>query len=306
MIEGIDNDDMYRMVEDEFLAVAKDFTRHLHAAEYQRLKGLAKSQNAETIQNISRPVEGEMTDFVKRRHAALDTASKQHKGIAALLERRAAGNGTKSEDERKPPRRPATSLQGLMDSPRKRNVPLTLMPGSRPGSRHREAIGASPSRKRPRCVDQQTMGLRGDIAGRRDETLAARHERELTTESDDDDDDDDDDLDGQPHWPPKRIARRPEPPAKPPARPPPTLQPPERAEFRPANLEDAFQRTDTPASKASIDVAPLSEPADLPPEHGDQDFFSRLRARRAEQKRRRETKAQDTTTKTTFNSIPFT
>jgi hypothetical protein len=35
---GLDKDDRYRMVEDEFLEAAKMFTQHLHAAEYQRMK----------------------------------------------------------------------------------------------------------------------------------------------------------------------------------------------------------------------------------------------------------------------------
>ncbi|KAL2153004.1 hypothetical protein VTH82DRAFT_4159 [Thermothelomyces myriococcoides] len=110
MIEGIDHDDMYRMVEDEFLAVAGEFTRHLHAAEYQRLKRLAKSQNAETIQNISRPVTQEMTDLVKRRHAALNTAARQRKGIVKTLRNRTGGINS---DEEEQSRRRATSLQGL-------------------------------------------------------------------------------------------------------------------------------------------------------------------------------------------------
>lgn len=114
MIEGVEHDDKYRMVEDEFLTVAGDFTKHLHAAEYQRLKSLAKSQNAETIQNISRPVTGEMTDLVKRRQAALETATRQRKALRKLA---------KSDDDDLPPH-DNTSLQGLMDSPRKKRVPL--------------------------------------------------------------------------------------------------------------------------------------------------------------------------------------
>ncbi len=36
MIDGLEDDDKYRMVEDEFVATAGTFTAHLHAAEYQR------------------------------------------------------------------------------------------------------------------------------------------------------------------------------------------------------------------------------------------------------------------------------
>ncbi|KAK2736388.1 hypothetical protein FQN57_000765 [Myotisia sp. PD_48] len=49
MVEGLDGDDQYIMVEDEFLATAQTFTRHLHYAEYLRRKTEAKSQNAKTI-----------------------------------------------------------------------------------------------------------------------------------------------------------------------------------------------------------------------------------------------------------------
>lgn len=38
MIEGLNNDDQYIMVEDEFLHTAQLFTRHLHQAEYDRIR----------------------------------------------------------------------------------------------------------------------------------------------------------------------------------------------------------------------------------------------------------------------------
>jgi hypothetical protein len=43
MKDGLAGDDIWVMVEDEFLATAKAFTAHLHHAEYQRLKGLARA-----------------------------------------------------------------------------------------------------------------------------------------------------------------------------------------------------------------------------------------------------------------------
>jgi hypothetical protein len=69
MEEGLDGDDAYIMVEDEFQAVAKGFTQHLHHAEYVRLKNLAKTQNASTINTISRPVDSitEMREETKKR-----------------------------------------------------------------------------------------------------------------------------------------------------------------------------------------------------------------------------------------------
>ncbi|KAK4227465.1 hypothetical protein QBC38DRAFT_193728 [Podospora fimiseda] len=143
MTEGVDHDDKYRMVEDEFLDIAGQFTRHLHAAEHQRLKTIAKSQNAETIQTISRPVTGEMTDLVRRRHAALDTASKQHRGIARLAKRRASpSDDSNTDDEQDLPREPPASLQGLMDSPRKRVAPLKSFSSMVRSSSFREATSS--------------------------------------------------------------------------------------------------------------------------------------------------------------------
>lgn len=152
MREGVDKDDRYRMVEDEFLAVAHDFTRHIHAAEYQRLKGLAKSQNEETIQNISRPVTGEMTEMVKRRHAALDTATRQRRVL-----------GKRSADGDEPRGGGGSSLQGLMESPRKQAVPLTSFGGS---NLARAARGRSPSRRRKEpCVEPSSSSSEDEDDG---------------------------------------------------------------------------------------------------------------------------------------------
>ncbi|PGH11744.1 hypothetical protein AJ80_07005 [Polytolypa hystricis UAMH7299] len=55
MREGLDGDDLYIMVEDEFLATAQMFTRHLHHAEYLRRKNQAKIDNAARINDFARP-----------------------------------------------------------------------------------------------------------------------------------------------------------------------------------------------------------------------------------------------------------
>ncbi|KAF7537806.1 hypothetical protein G7Z17_g12783 [Cylindrodendrum hubeiense] len=99
-------DDRFRMVEDEFLNVAHQFTTHLHRAEYNRLKNLAKTQNAATIREIERPVVGTPTLLTRQRQESTRQVEKQHKVLR---------NG--SHDRDMP--RVATSLQGLMESPRK-------------------------------------------------------------------------------------------------------------------------------------------------------------------------------------------
>jgi hypothetical protein len=301
MIEGIDHDDKYRMVEDEFLAVAGEFTRHLHAAEYQRLKGLAKSENAEAIQNISRPVTGEMTYLVKRRHAALDTASKQRKGIAKILESKS------DDDDEKPARRPATSLQGLMESPRKQSVLLTSVTGARPGSSHRAAMDASPSRRRPTAGMVRKSSL--DMSDQNHRLPSVRFKREPTLDSDDDDDD----LDAQPPWPRNAELRRPGPAARPPARQSSAQVPPARTKPEPSDASNPFLRAGTTRLQSLAQGKSASKEIgkrDGKDEEED-DFFARLRARRAEQRRRRETKAQDSNVKASesqaaaLNSIPF-
>jgi hypothetical protein len=303
MIEGIDHDDQYRMVEDEFLAVAGEFTRHLHTAEYQRLKGLAKSQNADAIQNISRPVTGGMTDLVKRRHAALDTASKQRRGIARTLGKRAAGNAS---DEEEPSRRPATSLQGLMDSPRKQTVPLGLVAGSRPSSSYRGAVDTSPSRRRPSAHGARAMVRNNsmDMSGRRDGASSARFQPEATTDSDDDDD-----LDGQPPWPRKPALPRPEKTLKPSTHHPSAPKPPLRTISEPTSSDAGNPFTRAGTTRLQTVAQEPSVEQVVADDDDEDDFFSRLRARKAEQKRRRETKPQDNNTKTSdtsaINLIPF-
>ncbi|KAK4241982.1 hypothetical protein C8A03DRAFT_29876 [Achaetomium macrosporum] len=301
MVEGIDHDDKYRMVEDEFLAVAGEFTRHLHAAEYQRLKGLAKSQNAETIQNISRPVTDEMTDLVKRRHAALDTASKQRKGIASALGKRA-----KSEEEDSA-RRPFTSLQGLMDSPRKQAVPLSLTAGNRPGATSRGSIDVSPSRRRP--GGSEVKGLlrtsNSGVSDRKDGASTVTFKQELTPDSDEDD------LDGQPAWRPKPVLRRPEPAMEASGPRPSVSRSPIRSKSEPSEQSTPFKTVGTAPRQTLGHSAPPSEPTDAPSDDDD-DFFSRLRARRIEQKRRRETRTQEgkikssETQATSLDEIPLT
>ncbi|EFR02395.1 hypothetical protein MGYG_05392 [Nannizzia gypsea CBS 118893] len=52
-LNGLDADDQYIMVEDEFLATARAFTAHLHQAEYTRKKKQAKTENASKVINMT-------------------------------------------------------------------------------------------------------------------------------------------------------------------------------------------------------------------------------------------------------------
>lgn len=104
MIPGVEHDDRYRMVEDEFLAVARLFTTHLHRAEYARLRTLAASQNAAAIREIERPVVA----------GSRQTAEARRKGEVRKREVRQRSVMGEGEDEGS-----VTGLMGLLESPRR-------------------------------------------------------------------------------------------------------------------------------------------------------------------------------------------
>ncbi|KAF4972659.1 hypothetical protein FSARC_808 [Fusarium sarcochroum] len=106
MRPGLDHDDRYRMVEDEFLNMAHQFTTHLHRAEYNRLKSLVKHQNADTIREIERPITGAPTLLARQRQETARRIAKQRKLLG-------------SDANEKDTPFAGSSLQGLMESPRK-------------------------------------------------------------------------------------------------------------------------------------------------------------------------------------------
>ncbi|KAL6807687.1 hypothetical protein GGI42DRAFT_253507 [Trichoderma sp. SZMC 28013] len=143
MIPGPLNDDKFRMVDDEFLHMAQRFTAHLHRAEYDRLKALAKAQNAATISEIERPVVASTvpTARARQRSEAAQNTMKQRKALEAE-----GGDGddrkAKGDEQRSP--WAATGLRGLMEAPRREG--RTIMPAasaSSSSSRTRAAAGYS-------------------------------------------------------------------------------------------------------------------------------------------------------------------
>jgi hypothetical protein len=89
MVEGMEYDDKWRMVEDEFLSVAQTFTVHLHAAEYKRQQKMVKSRNADTINSISRPVTGMMPEQTKRKLEAVARAKTQRSAVEDVVAKKA-------------------------------------------------------------------------------------------------------------------------------------------------------------------------------------------------------------------------
>lgn len=125
------------MVDDELLGVAQRFTVHLHRAEYQRLKTQAKTQNAATIREIERPTVGTPTKVSKQRSEALKRASRQR----SLL-----GN-----DHGRDLPWMGTSLQGLMEAPRRDARVIRSLPqaasGTRAAAGFSSQLSSSPNRE---------------------------------------------------------------------------------------------------------------------------------------------------------------
>lgn len=98
---GLNGDDIYIMVEDEFLATAQTFTRHLHHAEYQRLKRLAKDRNNGDIPKVSRPTDGTtaMREELRKKKQAEEVGARTKKGVEDALppQRRRAVSDSDSE-----------------------------------------------------------------------------------------------------------------------------------------------------------------------------------------------------------------
>lgn len=119
MNEGLDKDDRFRMVEDEFLDAAKQFTQHFHAAEYQRLKKAAKAQNAAAIKSISRPVTVKMPDETRRKVESVARAKKQAAAVQSILGKQGRGSGSDEESDSTGGAWLGTALHGLMESTRR-------------------------------------------------------------------------------------------------------------------------------------------------------------------------------------------
>ncbi|KAM0524627.1 hypothetical protein ACHAPE_000725 [Trichoderma viride] len=137
MIPGPLNDDKYRMVDDEFLHIAQRFTAHLHRAEYDRLKTLAKAQNAATIREIERPV---VVD-------AVPTARARQRSVMAqrdLKQRKTLEGDGEARDDESVPLLARTNLRGLMEAPRREGrIIMPSASASSSSSRTRAAAGYS-------------------------------------------------------------------------------------------------------------------------------------------------------------------
>lgn len=117
MVEGIQHDDGWVMVEDEFYAVAQAFTQHLHHAEYLRRRKEVKAEHAAGMKEIERPTDNRtpLPNEVERKREAEALRERQKAGLAQIGD---AGVDEKDEDE-DDERWAGTQLHNLMTSPRK-------------------------------------------------------------------------------------------------------------------------------------------------------------------------------------------
>lgn len=197
MHEGLDRDDIYIMVEDEFQAVARSFTQHLHHAEYVRMKDRAKDRNASAINTISRPTDSitTMRAETRKKKEAEAKAIKQRKALDQI-KGQAGRPRTGSEDDSSEPEAAndddpwvGTTLQGLMTSPGRNQTSLTGIEGVR--SSTRAAAGYL------KVEAQSTQGARTfDVASSKAVTVRDKssappelvHDGNDATTSEDDDD----------------------------------------------------------------------------------------------------------------------
>lgn len=196
MQEGLDRDDIYIMVEDEFQAVAKTFTQHLHHAEYMRLKKLVRTQNASTISTISRPVDSitKMREETKKKKEAEAKSAKQQTALQQIMGRargrrpQTDSENSESDEEKHDDPWVGTTLQGLMTkSPHKPHTSLTGLQGVK--SSTRAAAGYSKPESRP--LQRPKLFDLSPTAGQRKRPnpppQPANDEEDATSSGDDDD-----------------------------------------------------------------------------------------------------------------------
>lgn len=165
MLEGYDRDDIYIMVEDEFHAVARTFTKHLHHAEYERFKALAKERNSSTASTISRPVDSitAMRAETKKKKEAEARDARNKANLERLRnpakKPRSDSDILDPEDQEKDIRSwKGTALQDLMSKgPKKNQNSLVGLRGVK--SSTRAAAGYSKSEKKPASTAARSFDL---------------------------------------------------------------------------------------------------------------------------------------------------
>ena len=219
MHDGLDADDIYMLVEDDFLSTAHLFTRHLHHAEYNRLKRQARTRNPATMTTLARPVDGRAVLSPEAKHQKVQAERKARidKALAPSASAKASGvraetkskMGGEEEPEEAHRRRvedatkddelwKGTHLHGLLTSPGAELKPLRGLQGV--ASKTRAAAGYKRPEKaeqgRGRMYDLHPRPVRKIEAEKAKHTVGQDTAWTDSGSATEVGDDDDDDLDG--------------------------------------------------------------------------------------------------------------
>lgn len=192
MREGFAQDDIWRMVEDEFYSTAQLYTQHIHHAEYVRLKKLAKSRGQSTLRALRRGTDGrtERSEASKMRVEGEEKGRKAREGVKALV--RGGGDGESSEDEDEDEWMMDPQLAGLMTASQRSGQDLTGVAKARANTRAAAGFERSPRKERTGSSDQFVR------AGSTKKTAAKQKQPAGFADQESSEDDDDGDLDGKP------------------------------------------------------------------------------------------------------------
>lgn len=183
MREGYAADDIWTMVEDEFYSTAQMFTQHIHHAEYVRLKKLAKSRGAGTLQAIARPTDGRtaQSDATKLKLEAEANARKIKAGIKEIVKHEESDeeNDEYMQDPQlaglmQGSQRAGPELAGLAKAKSKTRAAagFSKSPQKSRRTRNAEAV-ASTSERKPTAKESQRKPLEQDRSEDEDEDLDA-------------------------------------------------------------------------------------------------------------------------------------
>ena len=183
---------MYIMVEDELLAIAKEFTQHLHQAEYVRLKKEALAREGSGVDRLSRPtdVRAVMSEELRKRKDAQARAKTQKGKVDALMKGlrdapdAVQAPATDDEEDRDDDPWVGTSLQGLMSDVRDPRPSLAKLADLKSTSRAAAGLSRADSTlsgsTQPTVVRPKTAPVHPTQA------RSVDRESTSTTESDDD------------------------------------------------------------------------------------------------------------------------
>lgn len=176
MRDGADADDAWRLVEDEFEVTARLFTRHLHHAEYQRQKQLAKRRNQGAVDAITGPASGK-TDPSAQSPRPRQGAVQAERSKKVIYDVRDEANGKGDDPWLRDPR-----LAGLM-SHKQNRTPLAKIDAMHSTSRaaHGFSKGQSSPPKRRKYAPSLSI---------QPEEGVSKIPRQVSFEQDDDDSDD--------------------------------------------------------------------------------------------------------------------